>query len=235
MAKEIAASPVLAAFDVQVRVLRGRYYLQWSWTPLNVDDLDEVDEPEERISYGRITPVDGQDGPLLLEIERSQGSWSKVASDSAKKLIRTVAGDTKGSFHGLGALDKSLRRAGQAGVDRLPVKQVGTLKFVFADTDEACSVPEALYHHFGLPIPVIAQPARWYFYHRQPAIVESSADGTRILVRFTSSSWSGETFGGTCLDLVRDGQWGAYTIRPNQSDNIATAEAWLVKRKWKPW
>ena len=64
--------------------------------------------------------------------------------------------------------------------------------------------------------------------------LESGRSG-RVLVRFTAESWSGESFGGTCLYLKRLGDWAAYTIRPNQSQNIANAEAWLVKRNWKSW
>lgn len=84
-------------------------------------------------------------------------------------------------------------------------------------------------------IHVIAQPAGWYSCHRTPRIAEFSQDKTRVLVRFTAVSWSGETFGGTCLYLNRNGRWGAYVIKPNQSENIATAEAWLGKRKWESW
>ena len=60
-------------------------------------------------------------------------------------------------------------------------------------------------------------------------------DRTRVLVRFTAESMSGETFGGTCLYAFQEGQWGAYTIRPSESKTIAQAEAWLVKRKWRAW
>ena len=28
---------------------------------------------------------------------------------------------------------------------------------------------------------------------------------------------------------------GAYTIKPNQSQDIATAETWLAKRNWESW
>jgi hypothetical protein len=56
-----------------------------------------------------------------------------------------------------------------------------------------------------------------------------------VLVRFTATSWSGETFGGTCLYLKRGERWGAYTIKPNQSQDIATAETWLAKRNWESW
>jgi hypothetical protein len=29
--------------------------------------------------------------------------------------------------------------------------------------------------------------------------------------------------------------WGAYPLKPSESRSIATADAWLVKRKWKAW
>jgi hypothetical protein len=41
--------------------------------------------------------------------------------------------------------------------------------------------------------------------------------------------------GGTCLYAQRDGQWGAYPIKPSDSQSIATADAWLVQRKRKAW
>lgn len=149
--------------------------------------------------------------------------------------MQFVAGDTKGTFHGLGALDKSLRNATKLGLERLPVTPRGSGEFVYVETGKPCSVQEILYHFFGLPIHVIAQPSGWYSCHRTPEIVEVSGDRARVLVRFTAVSWSGESFGGTCLYLNRDERWGAYTIRPNQSQSIATAEAWLVKRNWKSW
>jgi hypothetical protein len=46
---------------------------------------------------------------------------------------------------------------------------------------------------------------------------------------------SGEDFGGTGLYLLTDGEWGAFTIKPSERQSIATAERWLVKRKWKAW
>jgi hypothetical protein len=74
----------------------------------------------------------------------------------------------------------------------------------------------------------------WYSYHRVPQIMEANKDRTRVLVRFTAANMSG-SFGGTCLYAQRDGSWGAYPIRPSESQSIATAEAWLVKRKWDGW
>lgn len=215
LAKEIARSPVLSGFGVQVRFLRGRFYVERP-TPAGVE------------VWGRITPLADD---LLLEVERR--SWSEIARGPAKKLVRLIAGDTKGTFHGLGALDRSLQDAGQ-GLSRLPVK-IGGGGFAYAGSGKACTVQEILFHFFGLPIEVIAQPAIWYSYHRAPAIVEFSEDRTRVLVSFTAMSMSGSSFGGTCLYAQREGQWGAYPIKPSESDDIATAEAWLVKRKWKAW
>ncbi len=212
---EVAHSPVLSTFAIQVRFLRGRFYVERP-TPAGVE------------SWGRITPV--EDG-LLLEVERR--SWQEVATGSPQKLIKVIAADTKGTFHGLGSLDQSLRKAG-LGLTRQPVKVKDNL-FVHADTGEGCSVQETLFHFFGLPVEVIAQPAVWYSYHRTPHIIEFSEDRTRVLVRFSASSWSGESFGGTCLYAQREGSWGAYPIKPSESGSIARAEAWLVKRKWKAW
>jgi hypothetical protein len=88
---------------------------------------------------------------------------------------------------------------------------------------------------FGLPLHILVEPSEWYSFHRKPTIVEGGEDRTRVLVRFGAMSSSGEDFGGTCLYALREGRWGAYRIRPSESRDIATAEAWLVKRKWKQW
>ena len=224
MTRAVAASPVLSYLGVQVRALRGRFYLERK--------LKEESEPAVEI-LGRITPLAGAKGALLLEVERRNGNWHEVDQGSAQKLIKVVASDTKGKFHGLGSVDKVLRKA-KKGLNRLPVKKQGKCKFVYSDTGAVCTAQDALFHYFGLPLEVIAEPSVWYSYHRVPQIVEASKDRTRVLVRFTAASLSG-SFGGTCLYAQRDGIWGAYPIRPSESGSIASAEAWLVKRKWKAW
>ena len=214
MTKEIAKSPILSGFGLQVRFLRGRFYVE---RPL----------PSGIHVWGRITPV--ADGLLL---EHEWRSWNEIARGTPQKLIKAIAGDTRGTFHGLGSLDSSLRKVGQ-GLTRLPMK-IKDNKFVYSESGEGCSVQEALFHYFGLPIEIIVQPKLWYSYHRTPHIAEGSKDRTRVLVRFSAFSLSG-SFGGTCLYAQRDGNWGCYPIRPSESKNIASAEAWLVKRKWKGW
>jgi len=222
----IAASPVLSAFGVQGRVQRGRFSIE----------RHESDQDSEQctIVLGRITPLTSAKNDLLLETERRQGSWFEVAEGSATKLIKVIASDSKGTFHGLGFLDASLRRLGE-GQARLPVTLNDKRKFVYADTGEGCTAQEALFHYFGLPVAVVAEPSGWYAYHRTPSLMEASEDRTRVLVRLTAESLSGESFGGTCLYVCQDGQWGAYTIRPSESKTIAQAEAWLVRRKWRAW
>ena len=224
--KGITASPVLSAFGVEARANRGRFYIERQRQEEDAEPYTEV--------WGRITPLAGVKKELLLEKEYREGSWSEVAKGAAGKLIKVIASDTKGTFHGLGALDKNLRKLSE-GQERLPVTHQGKGKFVYADTGEKCTVQEALFHYFGLPLEVAAEPAVWYGYHRTPKIVESNEDRTRVLVRFTAESMSGETFGGTCLYAFQEGQWGAYTIRPSESNSIAQAEVWLVKRKWRAW
>lgn len=224
--KEVLASPVLSAFGIKVRAARGRFYIER-------ERRDDGSEPCTEV-WGRITPLAGAKKELLLEVPHRRGSWSEVARGQAVKFGKIIAGDTKGRFHGLGSLDASLRRLGK-GQERLPMELDEDGRFAYADTGKGCTVQEALFHYFGLPIDVIAQPTDWYEYHRTPRIVEASGDRTRVLVRFTAESMSGETFGGTCLYLYKDEQWMAYTIRPSESQTIAQAEAWLVKRKWRAW
>lgn len=226
IAKAIAASPILSYFQAEARLLRGRFYIEYRWNP--------EDSDAEPSTWGRITPLDDEKGALLLETDHREGSWSEVARGSALKVIRAIASDTEGTFHALGALDKTLRKA-KLGLVRLPVKLKGKAKFVYSETGEPCGVQEALFHYFGLPLSVIAEPRIWYVRHRTPHISEFSKDRQRIMVRFGAMSWSGESFGGTCLYLCDDGQWDAYTIKPSESEEIASAEAWLIKRKWREW
>src|SRR4051794_13476538 len=128
--KEIASSPVLTGLGLQVRSQRGRFYLE---RPLGEGESGGVE------AWGRVTPLtDSVD--LLLEQERRNGNWFEFARGSIKKLMKALAGDTKGTFHGLGALDKALRQAGK-GLERLPVKRKGTT-FVYAGSGEVCSAQE---------------------------------------------------------------------------------------------
>jgi hypothetical protein len=224
--KGVAASPVLSAFGVQIRAQQGRFYIERH-------GKDEDSEPLTKL-LGRITPLGGDNNELLLETEYREGSWSEIAKGAAAKLIKVVASDSKGTFHGLGALDKSLRKSSK-GMERLAVKMRGKATFVYADTGGKCTAQEALFHYFGLPVEIVAEPSEWYRYHRIPKIIEAAKDRTRVLVRFIAESMSGETFGGTCLYVCQDQQWEAYTIRPSESKTLAQAETWLVKRKWRAW
>jgi len=224
--KAMMASPVLAYFKVEAKRLRGRFYVEWQWYPNESDSVSTT--------WGRITPLAGEDATLLLEIEFRKGRWSEITRGSSRKVVNAIAGDTKGTFHALGALDKVLRREKQ-GLTRLAVKRARGQNFKYSKTDEPCGVQETLFHYFGLPLEVIIQPHVWYARHRKPHIVEFTKDRQRVLVRFGAMSSSGESFGGTCLYLCDEGRWAAYTIRPSESENIESAEAWLVKRKWRAW
>ncbi|MBC8872241.1 MAG: hypothetical protein H8E44_22645 [Planctomycetes bacterium] len=226
MIRAIERSPVLSALSVEVRALRGRFYVERCY-------WDEDGTMIGTTPLGRITPLADSAASLLLEVEYRQGTWSEIAKGSVQKVMNAIVNDTKGTFHGLGSLNKSLRKAGK-GLERLPVKMRGKARFVFSETGQQCSTQEVLFHYFGMPIAVIAKPRVWYWYHRKPHIIEVSRDRQRVLVRFSTSSLSGE-FGGTCLYICRDGKWDAYTIRPNQSGDIASAERWLEKRKWRAW
>jgi hypothetical protein len=223
--KGIESSPVLSSLNIRVRALRGRFYLERVWQFPGEESEIEV--------IGRATPLADSEKDLLLEVEKSKGNWYRVVQGTAKDVVTKIRGDTKGTFHGLGALDASLCKA-SGDPRRLRVELLEDFRFVYADTGEECTFHEALFHFFGIPIDVMAEPRQWYIYHRKPQIIEVSKDRTRVLVEFTSYSMSGP-ISGICLYAVVDGEWDAFTIKPNQSGDIATAIAWLKKRNWQEW
>jgi len=130
-------------------------------------------------------------------------------------------------------LDKSLREMGGL-LKRVEVKMLDGFRFVYASTGADCPFHEALFHFFGMPIDIIAEPRVWYAYHRRPQMLEVSHDYTQVLVAFTADGLYG-SFSGVCLYTVVDNRWKAFTIKPNQSGDIATARAWLEKRGWQAW
>ena len=221
----IVSSPVLSSLGVHVRLLRGRFYFERVWP---VPDT----KPEVEV-LGRVTPLKNSEGHLLLEVEKHQGNWYEITRGTAEQVINRITSDTKGTFHGLGALDKSLREMGGL-LNRLEVKMLDGFQFVYASTGEECTFHEALFHFFGIPIAIIAEPREWYAYHRKPQIIEVSEDHTQVLVEFTAEGLYG-SFSGVCLYVIVDNRWNAFTVKPNQSGNIATARTWLEKRGWQAW
>ena len=113
MIRAIERSPVLSALSFEVRVLRGRFYIERRY-------WDEDGTLIGTATLGRITPLTDSAASLLLEVEYRKGSWSEIAKGSVQKVMNAIANDTKGTFHGLGSLNKSLRKAGN-GLQRLPV------------------------------------------------------------------------------------------------------------------
>lgn len=109
------------------------------------------------------------------------------------------------------------------------------MKFYYIDSKKECRVQEVLFHYFGVPISVIAEPREWYVYHRTPHIREINKNNDKILIGFTSFSSLGDGFGGTCLYMKKDGKWVVFTIKPNQDTSINSSVLWLEKRKWKDW
>ena len=167
MTKEIASSPVLTGLGLAGPVATG---------PV----LPGATARRGRLCRRRGVGPDHAAGRLERSAAGAGTPQGKLVRDRqgiGPKLIKTVAGDTKGTFHGLGALDKALRRAGK-GLERLPVKREGKTRFVYAESGETCSVQEALFHYFGLPLDVLVEPSEWYAYHRKPTIVEASKEGT---------------------------------------------------------
>lgn len=225
LTKGVKDSHVLCSLGIQVKTLRGRFYLE----RISKDNDCSIE------IIGRITPLTGPSGTLLLEAEKTKGNWFEVKRGSARKVIRAVTDDTQGTFHGLGFLEKNLRQTKNNTKQVEIVEIQHGFRFIYPDTGKECTVQEALYHLFGVTIQIIAEPRDWYWYHRKPSVKEISEDRTKILVDFVAMSWLGENFGGSCLYIKKQNEWQIFKIRPNQSSEIATAVKWLEKRQWKGW
>jgi hypothetical protein len=224
LTKGVKDSYILSSLGIQVKTLRDRFYLERIWK--DNDFSIEI--------IGRISPLNTPSGTFLLEVEKTKGNWFEVKRGSAKKVICAITDDTKGTFHGLGFLEKSLRQTKDS-TKQVKIEIQHGFRFIYSDSGKECTVQEALHHLFGVPIEIIAEPREWYWYHRQPIVREVSEDQTKILVDFIAMSWSGESFGGSCLYMKKQNMWQIFKIRPNQSSDIATAVKWLEKRQWKDW
>lgn len=186
----VEESVILREIIKEVQLARGRLYL---WR-----------EPQDMMA--RITPL----GPksMLLETLR-RNTWTEHKRGPLATVLDFIESDTKGTFHGLGAL-------------------------VAKKDGETTSAQAVLHRNLKIPVRVLTEPGDWYSLHRAPVIAEISKAKDRALVRFVAQGISG-SFHGTCLYALRDGEWGCYTIKPSASETIATAETWLNKRGWKDW
>ncbi|MFC1816951.1 hypothetical protein ACFL0M_13685 [Thermodesulfobacteriota bacterium] len=133
-----------------------------------------------------MTPLVALRERLLLEVEKSKGNWYEVKKGFAKTLIEHIANDTKGTFHGLGTLNRSLREAG--GGQRLTVKMDKECDFTYKRTGETCLLRRCCIIFFDIPINVIAEPSGWYIYHRKLVIFYKKLAGDVEWSRFKAKN-----------------------------------------------
>ena len=200
--KGLSSSPVMVALNSKIRPLRGRFYVE---KPIYI-----ADEEDEKEIIARITPIEGKKNPLLLDAKKANENWYEITRGSIKKVINRIINDKSGTFHGLGALDDSLRKTeGSQKQNYLEMRE--NYSFVYLNTGEECTAQEALYYFFGIPIPLIAEPCEYYLYHRIPKIIEVNKERTEIIVEFTKlDMYFGGKFGDTCMYKKEDGKWGIY-------------------------
>lgn len=191
--KSIKSSPILTALNFRVRSLRGRFYYEQVFPD---SDFEVV---------GRVTPLVTPQDNLLLEVEFGHDKWKEIAKGKVRTITNAISGDKKGTFHGLGTLDKTIRIAKKNGLDKLEIIRKEKYSFYYPSEDEECGVQEVLFHYYGIPICIIAEPKEWYAYHRTPHIREI------------------------------DDKWALFRIKPSQSNSIDSSILWLEKRKWKDW
>ena len=123
MIRAIERSPVLSGLSVEVRALRGRFYVERCY-------WDEDGTLIGTTTLGRITPLADSAASLLLEVEYQKGSWSEIAKGSVQKVMNSIVNDTRGTFHGLGLLNRSLKKAGK-GLQRVACQNAAECKICF--------------------------------------------------------------------------------------------------------
>ena len=161
---------------------------------------------EPEVLMARITPLSPRS--MLLEAPHGK-SWTEEKRGQLATVLKVMEADPDGTFHGLGSL-------------------------IEPQSDGEPTVQAVLHREFGMPVRVVAEPAEWYLMHREPVVAEINDQKDRVLVRFVAFGRSG-SFHGTCLYALCDGEWGCYTIKPNASKTIASAEEWLNKHDWDDW
>lgn len=195
----VSASPVLSALHIRVKPRRGRFYIEKPW-------YDPEEEAETDI-IGRLTPIARKKSVYLLDAKKMNEKWYEVIQGTLQEVLDELTNDRKGTFHGLGTLDKTLRRAG-ANSFRLKTEKQDGYRWIYAETREECTVQEVLHLVFGVPISVIAEPREWYVYHRKPKIVDVSEDQKSIVVEFTKMDmYYGRETGDTCIYKQQKGKW----------------------------
>jgi len=183
---------VLTALNIRARALRGRFYIEQLWQDSSIDELEVV-------VIGRLTPLVATRERLLLEVEKSSGNWYEVKTGFAKSLIDHIANDAKGTFHGLGTLNRNLVLGGNQG---LPVKMDKEFNLIYESTCETCSAQEALYHFFGVPIPVIVEPSGWYMYHRNHGLRRLAMTCEASLTDLPPVVYTARLLGGLALTQI---------------------------------
>lgn len=183
-------------------------------SPLLSELLDTVQMARGRIylwrgeedAMARITPLDAR--TVVLESPRGR-RWSERERGPLATVLTSLENDTSGVFHGLGSL-------------------------LVEEADAPPSAQLVLHLDYNIPVPVLAEPRRWYAQRQEPVIAEGADARDRVLVRFVADGASGPSHG-TCLYALEDGEWGCYTIAPDVSETIAAAEEWLDERGWEGW
>jgi hypothetical protein len=199
---ELSSSPVMVALNSKIRVLRGRFYVE---KPIYI-----ADEEDEKEIIARITPIEGKKNPLLLDAKKADENWYEITRGSIKKVVDRIINDKRGTFHGLGALDDSLRKT-EGSQKQNYIEMRENLKFVYLTNGEECTAQEALYFFFGIPIPLIAEPREYYLYNRNPKIIDVNKERTKVIVEFTKlDMYFGRKFGDTCMYKKEDGKWDIY-------------------------
>ena len=205
MQEGIMVAPVLKHLSLEVTPKGQHFLLEYQY--------------EGTVTMARVTPMEGS--PAYALEYMSEIGWALYGQGTPNRLIKLLSNDTLGTFHGLGGIDQALRNSSGENPE---IVQSGTGMFTYKSTGFQCSLQEALYFYYDLPLEVIMEPREWYALHAVPSLLDTGMNDRRLLVRFCDRKAAGAKIIGHVLYALKRNEWWAITLPDGEGQTLQEAE-----------
>ncbi|QDV69852.1 hypothetical protein Poly24_35700 [Rosistilla carotiformis] len=207
--ESIALSPLMTELAIEVTTRGGHIYL-------------EYDDAGTTATMARITPM--QESPAYALESETDSGWVLYGQGTPSRIMKLLCNDTLGTFHALGGIDQTLRN-GRGAVPE--IVQISTRTFAYQSTNAPCTLQEALYFYYGIPLVIVMAPREYYRLHAEPSLIETSADQRKILIRFCSRNPANPHIVGHGYYQRIRGDWYGIGVPPESGSTMDAAEAFL--------
>ncbi|WP_145122371.1 hypothetical protein [Rosistilla oblonga] len=207
--ESVALSPLLVELGIVVAQRGSHFFL-------------EFDYGGTAIPLARITPM--KESPAFALESEGDSGWVLYGQGTPSRIVKLLCNDTLGTFHALGGIDQVLRNSAK----KVPeVVQKTPRTFAYKRTNAPCSLQEALYFYFGIPLVVAMEPREYYRQHAEPSLLETSDDQHQVLIRFCSRNPANPRILGHGYYRLLGGDWYGIGVPPEVANTLDEAEAYL--------